>query len=164
MKNIKRILVLGIALFLASCSTDDGSFDKMNNKKVGKIINDKVEITADRQDILSRFQNLALSHGVEVEYTHFEIRKLENNNYAMFAFSEDHLTKSAINLNLQGDELIVNPNSEGSITCKTNGCSSDHGCMPIQRSLSIDPSTLYWTCSECSSDCTKTTNVKIKKA
>ena len=158
------MFILAIVLFFTSCSTDNGSFEDMDSTVVGKIMNNEIKLIADRQDILSRFEKLALSHGIKVEYTHIEIRKLEDNNYAMFAFSEDYLVKSAINLNLQGGNLRITRDlslGEGSITCKTSGCSSDAGCMPIKRSSTIDPNTKYWTCTSCSADCTKTTSVKL---
>lgn len=164
MESIKKIFILATVLFFVSCSTDDGSFESMSNKVVGKIVNNEVMLTADKQDILGRFEKLALSHGVEVEYTHFEIRKLEDDNYAMFAFSKDYLVKSAVSLDLQGVNLKINNNltlSKGSITCTTKGCSSDSGCTPIQKPTEIDPNVKYWTCTPCSADCTKSTSVQL---
>jgi hypothetical protein len=161
MKTIKSISFLILLNFFISCSNDDGDIKSIENESVAKVENNKIQITANKIELLKRFEKLALEDSIDVKYTKLEVRKMDNGNYAMFAFSEDYLVKSALSLSLDGANLKVYSGG-GTITCSTTSCSNNSGCTPVQKTTSIDGGgTTYWTCSTCSGTCTKTTSVSL---
>lgn len=155
--KILKTFFIGLLILNISCSNDNGDIESINDSTIGKIENNEIIITANNADLLKRFDKLALKDNIKVNYKNLEIRKIENNEYALFAFTDDMLIKSAISLVIDGTNLKVDIGG-GKITCSTNGCSSNAGCMPVKKPTTLDPEVWYWTCTSCSSDCTKTTS------
>lgn len=161
MKKIRTIAILFLLILFTYCTSDNGYIKSIENKNIAKIENNEVVLTADRMDLLDRLERMALEDNINVQYTHLEVRKMDNGNYALFAFSDDYLVKSAVSLMLDETNLRLYSGG-GTITCSTTGCSSNAGCTPVQKTTFIDAhQTTYWTCSTCSSTCTKTTSVQL---
>jgi len=156
-------LLLIVSLTFSSCSKEENDFESIKGTSVAELKNGKPVITVDKIDLLKRFEQLASIDNVNVKYEYLEIKELENDEYALFAFSKDYLIKSATLLELKGDELNVSTMNGGSVTCSTTGCSSTTGCLPIRATLTVHggDDILVWVCTECSADCTRSATVNL---
>ena len=155
-------LMLLLLFTLSSCSKEETVFESIKGKVVAELKDDSPVIIVDKENLLIRFQELAKSDDIIVDYNRLDIREMENGTYAMFAFSEDNVTKSATTLSLSNNKLIVSNSLGGSITCVTQGFSTSTGYTPYQKAvITHEGSGIIWTCSEYSSDCRKTMSVNL---
>ncbi|WP_395044344.1 hypothetical protein [Flavobacterium sp.] len=189
MKKIK-ILISGFAflslivfsfIMFFSCSKESNNSLESNalnetnislNRFVAKQIigeerNGEYIITADRNQLFANFSELAKEQGLgEVKYQTLFIRKniIEGSNpikyyYGLFAIDNIGYHQAAIELINTNRALMIDdsPNT-GSITCTSTNCSGAQ-CTPYQHIMSTGDK--VWTCSSCTSSCTKTASVTI---
>lgn len=180
-KRIGLIAVLTSFLFVSffgilhSCSDEQKELGTDENtslfSKFGKnyVIgvdkgNGVYEITANKDELLEVFAELALEQGLgKVTFTSLEIKKeiVVGSNptdyyFGLFASDASGKYKSALELNREETSFNINYNS-GSITCTSSNCGT--GCAPYQQTIVGGK---VWTCSSCSDTCTKTMKVVIK--
>ncbi len=180
-KRIRLIAVLTSVSFvsffgiLQSCSDEQKELRADENRSLfskfgGNYIvgvdkgNGVYEITADKDELLEVFAELALEQGHgEVVFTSLEIKKdivagssPKDYYFGLFASDSDAKYKSALELNRVGTSFNVNANS-GSISCVSTNCGT--GCAPYQQTVVGGK---VWTCSSCANTCTKTMTVVIK--
>ncbi len=181
-KRIRLIAVLTSVLFvsffgiLQSCSDEQKELRADENRSLfskfgGNYIvgvdkgNGVYEITADKDELLEVFAELALEQGLgEITYTSLEIKKniVVGSNptdyyYGLFASDRDGKYKSAFELNRVGTSFNVNAN-KGSITCSSTGC-GPVDCVPYEHVISGGK---VWACTSCTKTCTKSMTVVIK--
>lgn len=172
---LTSVLFISFFGFLHSCSyeqkelgTDENTslFSRFGGNYVVGVDkgNGVYEITADKDELLEVFAELALEQGHgEVIFTSLEIKKdvIVGSNptdyyFSLLASDSDGKYKSALELNRIGTSFNVNANA-GSITCTSTNCGT--GCAPYQQTIVGGK---VWTCSSCSNACTKTMTVKLK--
>ncbi|WP_130734745.1 hypothetical protein [Flavobacterium sp. J27] len=130
---------------------------------IGEIRNGEIILTADKQKLLTIFSNLAQEQGLgHVEYLNLEISEKDImvddeiiSSYGLFSSDINNVHNSVIPLVLENNYLIVD-SGRGTITCTSQNCGT--ACTPYEKSIKGGK---LWTCSECSSTCTKTMTVTI---
>ncbi|HRE76350.1 MAG TPA: hypothetical protein PLL09_00855 [Flavobacterium sp.] len=183
-KRIGLIAVLTSVLFvsffgiLQSCSDEQKELGTDENSSLfsrtgGNYIvgvdkgNGVYEITADKDELLEVFAELALEQGLgEVTYTSLEIKKniVVGSNptdyyFGLFASDVDGKYKSAFELNRVGRLFNVNAN-KGSISCTSTNC-GPVDCVPYQQTIAGGNGKV-WACTSCTNTCTKSMTVVIK--
>lgn len=178
MKLFNFSIVFLLATFIYSCSNSNEINKPLNisnsareigdESNVGKIDeNGQMVITAEKEEIINLFKELSKEQGLtNVSYDTIFINKgtIESNNeiyYGLYAMDKTGNLKSAIDLNLINNQFYIN-GKQGSISCSSNNCCSSC-CLPIQESIA-NSNVKYWTCTSCSTTCTKTASVTIKKS
>ena len=175
-KKQKSLIVLSmmvLLVLLGSCSNDEAiqennnfsnetSF-KIDNMLIGEIRGGEMIITADKQQLLTIFSNFAEDQGLGyVEYFDLEISKKEIiidgksvSSYGLFSSDINGVHNSVIPLELEGNYLKA-AGGKGTITCTSQNCGT--GCTPYEKEIDGGK---VWTCSSCSTNCTKTMSVTI---
>ena len=186
MKRFK-ILFLGITAFLFasifvgfvySCGNDEANNDAssvqnnstelarfVDEQKIGEESDGTFTITADKDDLLENFNELANEQGLgEVTFTTLEIKKdivVDSNPqeyfYALYATDANYNHKAAISLTIL-DRVLYSDVEGGTITCTSTDCGT--GCTPYQAAVSGGK---VWSCSTCigSGKCTKSASLSI---
>jgi len=175
-KKQKSLIVLSMMVllgFLGSCSNDEtiqenNNFSKetsfkIDNMLIGEIRDGEMIITADKQQLLTIFSNFAKDQGLGyVEYFDLEISKKEIlvdgkiiSSFGLFSSDINGIHNSVIPLALDGNYLKVD-GGKGTITCTSQNCGT--GCTPYEKVIDGGK---VWTCSSCSTNCTKTMSVTI---
>lgn len=175
-KKQKSLIMLSIVVllgFLGSCSDDENvqennnsskeTYFKIDNMLIGEIRNGEMIITADKLQLLAIFSKFAETQGLGyVEYFDLEISKKEIiidgksvSSYGLFSSDINGVHNSVIPLELEGNYLKVS-GGKGSITCTSQNCGT--GCTPYEKAIDGGK---VWTCSSCSTTCTKSMSVSI---
>lgn len=160
--KISSLLLLLFIFSFSSCSKEEESFESIKGTMIAELKNDEPIIIAEKADLIQKFEELAKIDGIHVTYEHLEIKKIEGEGYAIFAFSKDNLIKSASLLDVKDDGLYISTMGNGTVTCTTTGCSSTTGCLPIRATLTVLGEEIkVWICTECSADCTRSASVGL---
>lgn len=137
--------------------TTVSNFSLRTKNIVGKIDDNSFVITIDRLKLLNDFKINARESGLNVNYVDVKISRSNSDeslpSYGLFAFSDDGVTCTAIELELKDSTFLISKNG-ATITCTSVDCTG-LGCTPIQNGL-------VWTCTSCKKPCTKTATVVIK--
>lgn len=148
MKNFTFLLPI-LFLFVNYACTDGLKNQNDNSivgKNIAKINEGKIQLTMDQKSINNGIQDLlATQHESGVIYYKSVITNIDN-NYYLRSYSSD----SIVTTTLLETKKIENNNytlSVAGISCSSDACSSNNGCLPKSDKKS---------CTSCVGDCKKT--------